>query len=40
MSGQPVVFIHGLWLHATSWNDWIDFFGAAGYDGSAPGWAR
>jgi pimeloyl-ACP methyl ester carboxylesterase len=38
MSGQPVVFIHGLWLHATSWNDWIEFFAAAGYDASAPGW--
>lgn len=38
MSGQPVVFIHGLWLHATSWNDWIEFFHAAGYDASAPGW--
>ena len=38
MTGQPVVFIHGLWLHATSWNDWIEFFGAAGYDATAPGW--
>jgi pimeloyl-ACP methyl ester carboxylesterase len=38
MSGQPVVFIHGLWLHATSWNGWIEFFDAAGYDASAPGW--
>ena len=38
MSGQPVVFIHGLWLHATSWNAWIEFFAAAGYDASAPGW--
>jgi pimeloyl-ACP methyl ester carboxylesterase len=38
MTGQPVVFIHGLWLHATSWNDWIEFFAAAGYDASAPGW--
>ena len=38
MSGPPVVLIHGLWLHATSWNDWIEFFAAAGYDASAPGW--
>jgi pimeloyl-ACP methyl ester carboxylesterase len=38
MSGQPVVFIHGLWLHATSWNSWIEAFNAAGYDASAPGW--
>jgi pimeloyl-ACP methyl ester carboxylesterase len=38
MTGQPVLFIHGLWLHATSWNDWIEMYGAAGYDASAPGW--
>src|SRR5580765_1436943 len=34
----PVVFIHGLWLHATSWQPWIDLFGQAGYDPIAPGW--
>jgi pimeloyl-ACP methyl ester carboxylesterase len=34
----PVLFIHGLWLHARSWDDWIDHFTAAGYDASAPGW--
>ncbi|GAA1946088.1 alpha/beta fold hydrolase [Nocardioides panacihumi] len=34
----PVLFIHGLWLHASSWDDWIGHFAAAGYDGSAPGW--
>jgi alpha-beta hydrolase superfamily lysophospholipase len=34
----PVVFIHGLWLHSTSWQPWIDVFNAAGYDASAPGW--
>lgn len=34
----PVLFIHGLWLHAESWNSWIDLFRAAGYDASAPGW--
>jgi pimeloyl-ACP methyl ester carboxylesterase len=36
--GIPVVFIHGLWLHATSWGPWVDFFGAAGYAPQAPGW--
>ena len=36
--GTPVVFIHGLWLHATSWNPWIDHFRAAGYAPVAPGW--
>ena len=35
---RPVVFIHGLWLHATSWNRWIDLFSSAGYDPLAPGW--
>ena len=34
----PVVFIHGLWLHATSWQPWIELFSAAGYDPVAPGW--
>ncbi len=34
----PVVFIHGLWLHATSWTPWIDLFGEAGYAPVAPGW--
>jgi non-heme chloroperoxidase len=34
----PVVFIHGLWLHATSWQNWIDKFRAEGYDPIAPEW--
>ena len=34
----PVVFIHGLWLHATSWGSWMDLFRDAGYDPIAPGW--
>jgi pimeloyl-ACP methyl ester carboxylesterase len=34
----PVVFIHGLWLHATSWQPWIGLFGEAGYEATAPGW--
>jgi pimeloyl-ACP methyl ester carboxylesterase len=34
----PVIFIHGLWLHATSWNPWIDLFAAEGYAPIAPGW--
>ena len=33
-----VVFIHGLWLHATSWELWQDLFAEAGYSSSAPGW--
>jgi non-heme chloroperoxidase len=23
-TGVPVVFIHGLWLHSTSWQPWAD----------------
>jgi pimeloyl-ACP methyl ester carboxylesterase len=34
----PVVFIHGLWLHARSWQTWIEVFEAAGYAPVAPGW--
>ncbi|GAA4579489.1 alpha/beta fold hydrolase [Planotetraspora phitsanulokensis] len=34
----PVIFIHGLWLHATSWTAWTDLFQEAGYTPSAPGW--
>jgi pimeloyl-ACP methyl ester carboxylesterase len=34
----PVVFIHGLWLHATSWGPWVELFRDAGYDPIAPGW--
>ncbi len=34
----PVVFIHGLWLHATSWAPWVERFSAAGYAPIAPGW--
>jgi pimeloyl-ACP methyl ester carboxylesterase len=34
----PVVFIHGLWLHATSWAPWAGLFRDAGYDPVAPGW--
>jgi pimeloyl-ACP methyl ester carboxylesterase len=34
----PVVFIHGLWLHATSWGPWLELFRASGYEPIAPGW--
>jgi pimeloyl-ACP methyl ester carboxylesterase len=34
----PVVFIHGLWLHATSWAPWEGLFAEAGYEPVAPGW--
>jgi pimeloyl-ACP methyl ester carboxylesterase len=38
-SGQtPVVFIHGLWLLASSWDRWADHFAQAGYAPVSPGW--
>ena len=37
-SSRPAVFIHGLWLHATSWGPWLERFRDDGYDPSAPGW--
>ena len=35
---QPVVFVHGLWLLANSWNRWAELFEAAGYAALTPGW--
>jgi pimeloyl-ACP methyl ester carboxylesterase len=37
-AGTPVVFVHGLWLHADSWAAWVDRFTEAGYAPTAPGW--
>ncbi|SEG83271.1 Pimeloyl-ACP methyl ester carboxylesterase [Actinacidiphila yanglinensis] len=37
-SPTPVLFLHGLWLHSTSWQPWIDLFRKEGYAPSAPGW--
>ncbi len=34
----PVVFIHGLWLLAGSWEPWVEAFEAAGYAGVAVSW--
>ena len=28
----PVVFVHGLWLLASSWDRWAEVFEAAGYE--------
>jgi pimeloyl-ACP methyl ester carboxylesterase len=39
MTAQPtVVFIHGLWVHPSSWQPWMQLFRDAGYDTLAPGW--
>ncbi len=34
----PVVFIHGLWLLAGSWDRWAEVFDEAGYAPLTPGW--
>jgi non-heme chloroperoxidase len=34
----PVVFIHGLWLLPSSWDNWAEFFGQAGYAPLTPDW--
>lgn len=38
MAGTPVVFVHGLWLHAASWGPWVELLREAGYAPVAPGW--
>ena len=39
VSGRtPVVFIHGLWLLASSWDRWAALFEPAGFAPVAPGW--
>jgi non-heme chloroperoxidase len=35
---QPVVFVHGLYLLASSWDNWRTFFEERGYTTLAPGW--
>src|SRR5580692_6583553 len=35
---RPVVFVHGLWLHSTSWGPWEQLFSEAGFEPVAPGW--
>ena len=35
---QPIVFVHGLWLLASSWDRWRAHFSELGYTTIAPGW--
>src|SRR3954447_12299800 len=38
-SGKPpVVFIHGLWLLPSSWDNWAELFEQAGYAAVTPSW--
>jgi alpha-beta hydrolase superfamily lysophospholipase len=34
----PVVFIHGTWLHALSWESWAERFASRGFLAVTPGW--
>jgi pimeloyl-ACP methyl ester carboxylesterase len=34
----PVVFIHGLWLLPSSWDNWVQLSEEAGYAGLTPSW--
>ena len=35
---KTVVFIHGLWMHTSSWQQWMDYFNEQGYKTLNPGW--
>lgn len=35
---KTIVFIHGLWIHASSWQPWMDFFNKNGYQTLNPQW--
>jgi non-heme chloroperoxidase len=37
-TSAPVLFVHGLWIHADSWRNWSDLYRQAGYGPVAPGW--
>ena len=36
----PLMLIHGAWLSARSWETFVDYFEARGFDVSAPEWPR
>jgi non-heme chloroperoxidase len=38
MSKRKIVFIHGLWIHSSSWQPWMDFFNQQGYETLNPAW--
>src|SRR3954449_9775048 len=37
-NATPVVFVHGLWLLPSSWDNWVTLFEEAGYVALTPGW--
>jgi pimeloyl-ACP methyl ester carboxylesterase len=38
MPKKPIVFIHGLWIHSTAWQPWMEFFQQQGYETYNPAW--
>ncbi len=38
MEKNPIVFIHGLWMHSSTWKPWMQFFSQHGYQCSNPDW--
>ncbi|CAN5420317.1 alpha/beta fold hydrolase [soil metagenome] len=38
MSKKTILFIHGLWMHANTWEPWMKFFTENGYQSINPGW--
>ena len=38
MAKRTVVFIHGLWIHSSSWQPWMQFFKDNGYEVINPAW--
>jgi pimeloyl-ACP methyl ester carboxylesterase len=37
---KPLLLIHGAWLSARSWQNYVDYFGKRGFAVSAPEWPR
>jgi len=38
MTKNPIVFIHGLWMHSSTWKPWMQFFAQYGYESLNPDW--
>lgn len=38
MPKRTIIFIHGLWIHASSWQPWIELFKQHGYESRNPAW--
>ena len=38
MAKKTIVFIHGLWMHNSSWQPWMNFFNEKAYETLNPGW--